>query len=122
MELARRVYPATAAMAWPHRQELGGQMRKAAVSVPSNIAEGFRQGADGAFLRHLKIAAGSTAELETQAQLAIELRLWTDDAARGIPELTGRTAQMLAALIRAIDARKKARSTRSGRADRHSVR
>ena len=112
MELARRVYPATASMAWPHRQELGRQMRKAAVSVPSNIAEGFRQGADGAYLRHLKIAAGSTAELETQAQLATELRLWTDDAVRGIPELTERTARMLAALIRALDARKKARSKR----------
>jgi len=112
MELARRVYPATAAMAWPHRQELGGQIRKAAVSVPSNIAEGFRQGATGAYLHYLKIAAGSTAELETQAQLATELGLWTDEAARGVSELSERTAQMLSALIRALEARAAARPRR----------
>ncbi len=75
------VYEATGSMAWPHRNEIGAQMRRAAVSTPSNIAEGFRQGALGAYIRHIRIAAGSTAEVETQADIATGLKLWAPETA-----------------------------------------
>jgi four helix bundle protein len=105
MELSRCVYRATGTMVWPHRHEIGAQMRKAAVSTPSNVAEGFRQGALGAYLRHVRIAAGSTAELETQAQLATDLKLWVPDLAADVCHLAERSGQMLTGLIRSLEAR-----------------
>ena len=102
MALARRVFAATELLPWPHRYEMGGQMRKAALSAPSNIAEGFRQGARGAYLRHIRIAAGSTAELATQAQLATELQLWAAETGAEVHALAERTGQMLSALIRSL--------------------
>ena len=80
-------------------------MRKAGVSTPSNVAEGFRQGALGAYLRHVRIAAGSTAELETQAELAADLKLWRPDAGAEVRDLAERSGQMLTGLIRALEAK-----------------
>jgi four helix bundle protein len=111
MELARRVYHATGSMPWPHRHEIGGQMRRACVSTPSNIAEGFRQGALGAYLRHVRIAAGSTAELETQAEIATDMKLWVPDLGAEVRGLAERSGQMLTGLIRSLEAR----SDRDGR-------
>lgn len=103
MELAKCVYRATGTMPFPHRTEIGAQMRKAGVSTPSNVAEGFRQGALGAYLRHVRIAAGSTAELETQAELAADLGLWTPHAGAEVRHLAERSGQMLTGLIRALE-------------------
>ena len=105
MELARHVYRATGSMPWPHRHEIGAQMRKAGVSIPSNIAEGFRQGSLGAYVRHVRIAARSTAELETQAELAADLELWLPDAGAGVRNLAERSGQMLTGLIRSLEAK-----------------
>ncbi len=52
---------------------LAGQMQRAAVSIPSNIAEGHIRGSDREFNRFLQIALGSCAELETQIIIAKEL-------------------------------------------------
>ena len=105
MQLTRCVYSATNSMAWPHRHEIGAQMRKAGVSTPSNIAEGFRQGALGAYLRHVRIAAGSTAELETQAEIATDMKLWVPDLGAEVRELAESSGQMLTALIKSLEAK-----------------
>ncbi len=58
---------------------LAAQMRRAAVSIPSNIAEGqARDSSNREFLHFLSFLAGSLAELETQLELAIELGLLGD--------------------------------------------
>ena len=103
--LAIHVYRATEALDWPHRMEIGGQMRRSSVSTPSNIAEGFRQGSLRAYLHHVRIAAGSTAELETQAEIATDLQLWTVDYGREIAEMADRSGRMLTGLIASLDRR-----------------
>jgi len=59
----------------PLRKEwsLNDQMKRAAISIPSNIAEGFERGSPGDFKRFLLIAKGSCGELRTQLHLASEL-------------------------------------------------
>jgi four helix bundle protein len=75
MDLAEAVYRVTSAMP---REELYGlttQMRRAAVSVPANIAEGQGRRTDGEFLNQLSVAHGSIRELETHALLCERLRM-----------------------------------------------
>ncbi len=73
MALAKELYRLT--QAFP-REELYGltcQVRRAAVSVPSNIAEGHARKSTREYLNHISIALGSLAEMETQIVLAAEL-------------------------------------------------
>lgn len=73
MEVARAVYEITDTFPSKEQYGLVSQMRRSAVSIPSNIAEGHRRGTQKDFLQFLRIADGSAAELETQAILAEEL-------------------------------------------------
>ncbi len=79
---------------------LTAQMRRAAVSVPSNIAEGqarkFRAG-----LNHLSIALGSLAELDTQLEVAVRLGYLTDARARDLKNLIGSGRRLVHGLRRA---------------------
>jgi four helix bundle protein len=70
MALARSVYKVTRAFPKEEMFGLTSQMRRAAVSVPSNIAEGQGQLTDKGFILYLSRARGSLYELETQAELA----------------------------------------------------
>jgi four helix bundle protein len=73
MGLARMVYEATQKFPVSEIYGLTSQMRRAAVSVPSNIAEGAARGGSKEFIRFLRIALGSLAELETQVILSADL-------------------------------------------------
>lgn len=70
---------------FPKREEFGisNQMRRAAVSIPSNIAEGTSRSSDKEFSRFLQIALGSAFELETQLSICAEL--WKIDKEDLIP-------------------------------------
>ena len=70
MELTVEVYRATDHLPAEERYGLRSQMRSAAVSIPSNIAEGQGRRTGGAFRQHLSIAHGSIRELETQVLLS----------------------------------------------------
>jgi four helix bundle protein len=73
MELAKAVYQTTAPFPAEERYGLSQQMRRAAVSIPSNIAEGAGRNSAKEFLNFIGISRGSLAELETQLQLAVML-------------------------------------------------
>ena len=79
MDLVELVYSTT--RDWPKEEIYGltSQVRRAAVSVPSNIAEGQGRNSNKEFLRHLRIAYGSLCELETQLLVAQRLDYLNSD-------------------------------------------
>jgi four helix bundle protein len=81
MDLARVLYTETKAMPEEERFGLTSQMRRAAVSIPSNVAEGYARQRRGDYLKFLRIARGSLAELETQYELATSMNLLTSSNA-----------------------------------------
>ena len=89
IRLVKGVYSATAAFPREEVYGLTSQMRRAAISVPSNIAEGAARGGTKEFLHFLGVARGSLSELETQLYLARELGYLdsTDDLEAEIEEL-----------------------------------
>jgi four helix bundle protein len=84
------------------RFELGSQMRRAAVSVSSNIAEGHCFGTDPMLAKHLRSALGSVGELETQIELAVRLNYFTERDVRVAVEHLKRSGQLLHGLLRSI--------------------
>jgi len=83
---------------------LTSQLRRCAVSVPSNIAEGFGRRGQGEFLRFLLISRGSLFELETQALIALNVGLLQQDTYQELTLIYDEVERMLEALILEVDA------------------
>ena len=98
MQLVTSVYRHTALLPVEERYGLSSQMRRAAVSVPSNIAEGYSRDSVKDYVRLLTIAQGSLAELETQIEIAERLAYQSSaDAGQLLNE-----AQSVARLLQAL--------------------
>lgn len=102
MELVEETYRIS--QAFPDEEKFGltSQLRRAAVSIPANIAEGYGRMHRGDYLRHLSIAKGSLAEVETLLTLAVRLSVMDREAAMKTWELTQQTGKMLSKLIAAL--------------------
>lgn len=102
--IALATYGATEAFPAAERYGLTSQMRRAAASIPTNIAEGCVRSSDADFGRFLHIALGSASELEYLALLAHDLRMLTtpvhDDLTASLQEVK----RMLTALIARLKA------------------
>jgi four helix bundle protein len=96
MELAKSVYQMTAAFPAEERYGLSQQLRGAAVSIPSNIAEGAGRNGAKEFLNFIEISRGSLAEPETQLQLAVMLGFAAPD--HPAFELANSTGKLLTGL------------------------
>ena len=102
MELAVRAHNFAATLPAAQRFELGSQIRRSASSVPSNIAEGHAHRADRVFLRHVNIALGSLAELDTDIELAGRLNLVDQNSVERLRLDLDRVGQLLHGLRRTL--------------------
>ena len=101
MDLAVRVYACSEKFPRSEMYGLTSQVRRAAVSIPSNIAEGKAIGGQS-YPRHLKIALGSQAELETQIELARRLKILMESDAVEVMEQASEVGRMLVGLLNAL--------------------
>jgi four helix bundle protein len=106
MTLVEEIYRITATFPDSERFGLTSQLRRAAVSIPSNIAEGAARRSTAEYLRFLSIARGSLSELDTQLQIAVRLGFHGLDADPSA--LLGRTFARLNALISVLEGRSRA--------------
>lgn len=74
-------------------------MRRAAVSIPSNIAEGHGRGSTREFIQFLKIARGSQAELTTQLQICMKLEYFSESKSQNALTMCDEVHKMLNSLI-----------------------
>lgn len=102
MELAKQIYQLT--LSFPSEEKFGlvSQMRRAAVSVPSNIAEGQARNTTGEFIQFISHAEGSLAELDTQLRLAHLLGLCPQIDTGGISAGITELQKMLKSLRRSL--------------------
>ena len=98
MDLAVLVYKISEKFPRSEMFGLSSQVRRAAVSIPSNVAEGKAIGGQN-YPRHVKIALGSEAELQTQLELAKRLEMLSVDEADALIMQTSEVGRMLTALL-----------------------
>jgi four helix bundle protein len=101
MDLAQAVYELTRTFPREERFGLASQIRRAAVSIPSNVAEGHRHGTTS-YRHYVTIALGSHAECETQLELALRLKLGSADQIGAASVLATRVGQVLHGLARSL--------------------
>ena len=99
LTLAKKVYQVTGNFPTEERFGLVNQMRRCAVSIPSNIAEGYGRGSDKELLRFLYVALGSSNELETQLILSLELSFMKEEDSRMLQGLNTEVNKMILSLI-----------------------
>ncbi len=95
IELVKRVYRLCGELPNEERFALADQMRRAAVSVPANIAEGWARFHTKEYLRFVSISRGSLAELDTFFTLCIELEYFTAQRMEQLIEFADRLGRML---------------------------
>jgi four helix bundle protein len=102
IELVQAVYVITSNFPRHELYGLASQIQRAAVSVPSNIAEGHARESTKEYLQHLSIAQASLAELETQIEIAKKLKYISEDDASRLFENISSLGRQLSALRNAL--------------------
>lgn len=107
MDLADRCYQATRGFPKEELFGLTRQIRRAAVSIPANIAEGQGRQGTKEFLNHLSIAKGSLLELETHLLLSHRVKLLSNEDMEALLDLTDQVGRMLSGLRRSLESNQK---------------
>ena len=95
MQLAKEIYLLTSKFPSEEKFGLVSQMRRAAVSIPSNIAEGQARNTSGEFVQFISHAEGSAAEVDTQLRLSIELGYYSTNDLEAVFRLLTDVQKML---------------------------
>lgn len=99
MEIVREVYKLTATFPKNEMYGVTSQMRRAGVSIPSNIAEGFNRRHNKEYRQFLYIALGSCAELETQTEISHDLGYIDEKDKMKLLQIIQHESKMLTKLI-----------------------
>jgi four helix bundle protein len=99
MDLVTQVYKLTKGFPSEEIYSLTAQMRRCAVSIPSNIAEGYARNSSKDYIRFLRVARGSLYELQTQLEIALNLSYLNNNDHEQLQSLNESIAKMLNALI-----------------------
>ena len=102
MDLVEQVYNVTRGFPKEEIYGLTSQIRRAAVSVPSNIAEGQGRTSDKEFQQFLSIAHGSVREVETQIMISQRLKYVSDDQTNSILDLAAETGRLIKGLMNSL--------------------
>lgn len=102
IEIVKDVYKSTEKFPKQETYGLISQMRRAAVSIPSNIAEGFRRNRNKEYKQFLYISLGSCAELETQITIAKELEYIQKNEEATLLEKLDHLCRMISNLIKKL--------------------
>ena len=99
MDLVEKTYAVVRRLPKEENYALSDQMRRAAVSIPSNIAEGYSRLASKDYARFLTIARGSVYELQTQLLICRRLNYLSEDSVKDAIQLSDEIGRMLYSII-----------------------
>jgi len=102
MDLVEEVYAASKGFPREEIYGLTSQLRRAAVSIPSNIAEGQGRRTTADFLRHLSIGYGSLLEVETQVLIATRLNYLTPARCRNVMKMSAEVGRLFNGLMSSL--------------------
>lgn len=102
MVLVTEVYSITRLFPKEELYGLVSQIRRSAISIPSNIAEGYGRYSTNDYTRFLQIAIGSLYELQTQLEICLNLRYLSEDAFEKIYERSREIERMMSSLIKKV--------------------
>ncbi len=102
MEIVKDVYELTGKFPKQEVYGLTSQMRRSAISIPSNVAEGFRRYHNNEYKQFLYISLGSCGELETQITIAKELGYIKNQTEAGLLESLDHLGRMISSLIKKL--------------------
>lgn len=105
MESVTEIYEATSGFPTTEKYGLTSQLRRAAVSIPSNIAEGYGRGTSQDYLRFLRVARGSLFEVDTQLMIALRMGYLDRGVHQQVENKLAETGRVLAGLIKSIESR-----------------
>lgn len=102
MVLVTRVYALSSEFPGDERFGLTSQIRRAAISVPSNVAEGQGRDSTKEFIHHLSMAYGSLVEVETQILIGLNVGYLSEDAANAFLQESAKTGRIINGLMRSL--------------------
>ncbi|GAI14772.1 unnamed protein product [marine sediment metagenome] len=102
-QVALLIYKVTSGFPSTEIYGLVSQMRRAAISVPSNISEGYRRGSQKEYAQFLKISLGSNSELETQLSLSRDLGFINGDEFKKVYELNEEVGRLLSSYVKKLE-------------------
>ena len=102
MDLVVEIYKIAKLLPKEEQYALSDQMKRSAVSIPSNIAEGQERNTTKDFIRFLYIAKGSKGELETQLSICVRLKYIAQPEAQAAMDLLNEIGKMLNTLIQRL--------------------
>jgi len=102
VDLCERIYRETSSFPAAERFGLTAQLRRACLSVPSNLAEGYGRGTRREYRQFVRIARGSACEVETQIILGQRLGFFSETTAADLLEYVDQLRRMLTGLVRSL--------------------